>query len=117
MVRKAGGGGAVAWAVSPAGWCWALASLGPLPGDARADGEAGRAPAAPGPSGCPGPSGLSPRCFCSAELFATVSSTWVRWGRRGIIIITAIIKIKTQLDVGRRRKQENGVENRLNLKL
>lgn len=32
-------------------------------------------------------------------------------------IITAIIKIKKQLDVGKRRKQENGVENRLNLKL
>lgn len=34
-----------------------------------------------------------------------------------IIIITAIIKPQKQLDVGRRRKQENGVENRLNLKL
>ena len=58
----------------------------------------------------------------SAEISATVSSTWVRQGRREIItiiiiIIAAIIKMKKQLDVGKRRKQENGVENRLNLKL
>lgn len=34
-----------------------------------------------------------------------------------IIIIMAIIKIRKRLDVGKRRKQENGIENRLNLKL
>lgn len=59
--------------------------------------------------------------------FHGISSTWVKQGRREIviviiitiiiIIIMTIIKIQKRLDVGKRRKQENGIENRLNLKL
>lgn len=52
------------------------------------------------------PSWVSVMCFFSAAIFTTVSSTRVKQGRReiAIIIITAIIKIKKQLDVGKKKK-------------